>query len=345
MTTEDTLSSGSFNLILYAARQRGADSSALCQAVGLDPAVLQNPDGRVPIRAVQALWQEAVRVTGEPDLPLQVGELINPLSMGVVSYVMMHCPTLGKAIDKLCHYQDIACEGVQTAGRLVGDRFYLSLTSTSKAIQYPDYTFGSELSVYQSAFRAMTGQRVVAREIRFAFPEPQNRQDYERVFAPAKVEFDAAETVLVLDAAWLETPILNANPSLFGLFEQHADELLGKLRTKPDVSPALSVRVKQEIFALLKGEEPALAAVADGLAMGVRTLQLHLKEEGATYQQLLDEVRHDLAVRHLREPHFSTTDIAYLLGFSEPSVFYRTFKKWTGSTPGAFRTAVLRPTA
>lgn len=345
MTTDDTLSSGSFNLILYAARQRGADSSALCRAVGVDPAVLQNPDGRVPIRAVQALWQEAVRVTDEPDLPLQLGELINPLSLGVLAYVMMHCPTLGKAIEKLCQYQDIACEGVQTVGRLRDGRFYLSLTLTSKAIIYPDYTLASEFSIYQSAFRALTGQAIVAEEIRFAFPEPKNRVTFERVFAPAKLTFNAGETVLVLDANCLNTPILNANPSLFPLFEQHAGELLRKLRTTTEVPVALSVRVKQEIFALLKGEEPALAAVADGLAMGIRTLQLHLKEEGVTYQQLLDEVRHELAVRHLRESHFSTTDIAYLLGFSEPSVFYRTFKKWTGSTPGAFRTSVLRPSA
>ncbi|GAB3900779.1 AraC family transcriptional regulator [Larkinella knui] len=345
MTTDETLSSGSFNLILYAARQRGADSSALCRAVGVDSAVLQNPDGRVSIQAVQALWKEVIQMTGESDLPLQLGELINPLSLGVLSYVMMHCPTLGKAIEKLCHYQDIACEGVQTVGRLVGDRFHLSLTLTSKAIIYPDYTLGSELSMYQSAFRALTGLPVVAEEIRYAFPAPENQLAYERVFAPARLVFDASETVLILDAAWLDTPILNANPSLYALFDQHAGELLRQLRTTAEVPAALSVRVKQEIFTLLKGEEPALAAVAEGLAMGVRTLQLHLKEEGFTYQQLLDEVRHDLAVRHLREPNFSTTDIAYLLGFSEPSVFYRTFKKWTGSTPGAYRTAALRLTA
>lgn len=332
ITTEDTLSSGSFNLILYAARQRGADSLALCKAVGLDPAVLQNPDGRVPIRVVQALWHEAIRVTDEPDLPLQIGDLINPLTLGVLAYVMMHCPTLGHAFEKLCHYQDIACEGVVTTGQKIGDRFLISLRLTSPTIIYHAYTLTSEFSIYQSAFRALTGHAVVAEEIRFGFPEPKNRAAYERVFGSAKLVFDAGETVLILNADWLETPILNANPGLFPVFEQHAEELLKKLR-----QPDLSFRVKQEIVALMKGEEPTLGLVADRLAMGVRTLQLHLKETGVTYQQLLDEVRRNLAIQHLREPNFSTTDIAYLLGFSEPSVFYRTFKKWTGSTPGAYR--------
>ncbi|MGA0560532.1 AraC family transcriptional regulator [Larkinella sp. VNQ87] len=345
MTTEDTLSSGSFNLILWAARQRGADPESLRRSVGVDSTVLQHPDGRVPIRAVQQLWQEAIRATGQPDLPLQLGELINPLALGVLAYVLMNCPTLEKALEKLFHYQDIACEGVRTIGQREGNHYYLTLTLTSPAIQYPDYTLTSELSVYLSAFRALTGQPVVAEEIRFSFPEPGNLPAYARVFGPARLTFGVKKTVLVLNADWLTTPILNANPALFALFEQHADELLGKLRPGNPDPPILADRVKQEIVTLLKGEEPTLALVADHLAMGVRTLQLHLKDEGYTYQQLLDEVRHDLAVRHLREPHFSTTDIAYLLGFSEPSVFYRTFKKWTGSTPGAFRTSVLRNSA
>ena len=77
--------------------------------------------------------------------------------------------------------------------------------------------------------------------------------------------------------------------------------------------------------------------MAAQLCLGVRTLQLKLKEAGHTYQQLLDAVRSDLAQRHLRESHHSITDVAFLLGYSEPSVFVRSFKKWTGQTPGAFR--------
>lgn len=145
----------------------------------------------------------------------------------------------------------------------------------------------------------------------------------------------------MLDGHLLDTPILNANPHLFTLFTQHADALLANLH-----APNLTARVKREIVALLKGEEPTLAVVADRLNLGVRTLQLHLKDEGTTYQQVLDEVRKALAVEHLREPNLSTTDIAYLLGFAEPSVFFRSFKKWTGETPGAFRRgAASRPVA
>lgn len=340
MATNNTLSAGSFNLVLFIAQQKGADAAALCRAVGVDPAMLRHPDERVPIRMVQALWREVVAATNDPYLSLRLGEMINPTAVGVLAYVMMHCPTLGKAIEKLCQYQDIACEGIQTVGQREGNQFRFLLSITCEDIIYPEHTLNSELVMYLAAMRALTGRHLTPTAVSFTYPRPMDTTEHERVFAPAKPVFGAEETTLVLDAAWLDAPVLNANPGLFPLFEQHASELLRKLHER-----ALVGRVKGEIVSLLKGEEPTLATVADRLAMGIRTLQLHLKEEGVTYQQLLDEVRHDLAIRHLREPYFSTTDIAYLLGFSEPSVFYRTFKKWTGSTPGAYRTEVLRQSA
>ena len=338
--TERTLSIAAVNLILFAARQRGADADTLARAVGISADQLRNPDGRVSVRQVQVLWREVVLATGDPDIALKLGEMVNPVAVGVLAYVMMHSPTLGRAFEKLCQYQNIVCDAILTTGQRSGNQFTLSLHLNSRTdgppdIIYPEYAVNSELSIYQAAIRAMTGLNLSAREIHFSYPRPADTHVHERVFAPARLFFDAPETVMVLDAALLNTPILNASPSLFALFERHADALLQQLQT-----PTLSSRVRAEIVTLMKGEEPTLATVADRLAMGVRTLQLHLKEERITYQQLLDGIRKDLAVKHLREHNLSTTDIAYLLGFAEPSVFFRSFKKWTGQTPGAYRLAL-----
>lgn len=332
----DTLSVASINLILFVARQQGVDTNALANAVGITPEQLRDPDGRVFVKQVQALWHEVVAATGDPNIGLKIGELVNPVAIGVLAYVMMHSPTLGKAFDKLCQYQDIVCEGIATTGHLTpsGNQFVLSLRIISSDIIYPQFTLDSELSVYLSAMRALTGLHITADEVRFAYPRPIDTREHERIFAPARLSFDANVTEMVLNANLLNLPVLNASPSLSMLFEKHAADLLTKLK-----APSLSSRVKTEIVSLMKGEEPTLATVADRLAMGVRTLQLHLKEAGTSYQQLLDEARRDLAVSHLREPNLSTTDIAYLLGFAEPSVFFRSFKKWTGQTPGAFRSA------
>jgi len=330
--SDHMLSVASVNLVLFAVRQRGLDPGELARAVGIDPARLRNPDERLPIRTMQHLWQEIVSRSGDPSIALSIGELVNPLSFGVLAYVMMHCPSLGQAFQKLIQYQDIVCEGIRTSGRHEGSAYVLSLQLTSPDIVFPAYAVESELSIYLAAMRALTGQTLVAREVWFAYPRPIDTSQHERVFGPTQLRFDAPESALIIDSALLDTPILNASPGLFTLFEQQADESMKRLKT-----PALTERVRTEILVLMKGEEPTLAAVADRLAMGIRTLQLHLKSEQTSYQQILDRVRRDMAIKHLREPHFSTTDIAYLLGFAEPSVFFRSFRKWTGQTPGAYR--------
>lgn len=339
VNTSNSLSVGAVNLILFAARQYGADSDALAQTVGISAEQLRDPDGRVSIRQMQKLWAGVVSATGDPDFALKIGGMINPVAVGVLAYVMMHSPTLGAAFDKLCQYQAIVCDGIRTTGRRSGDQFILALEITSPDIIYPAYAVNSELSIYLAAIRAMTGLNLSARAVHFSYPRPADTREHERVFSPASLTFDADETAIVLDAALLGMPVLNASPSLSALFERHANDLLQRLKT-----PTLSSRVKTEIITLMKGEEPTLATVADRLAMGLRTLQLHLKEEGTTYQQLLDDIRKELAVKHLREQHLSTTDIAYLLGFAEPSVFFRSFKKWTGQTPGAYRSGPSYPT-
>ncbi len=75
------------------------------------------------------------------------------------------------------------------------------------------------------------------------------------------------------------------------------------------------------------------------MAMSPRNLQLKLRQEGTSYRETLDRVRKDMAVGHLKNRHVTVAEVAYLLGFSEPSVFHRTFKRWTGATPRDFRQA------
>ncbi|WP_240626010.1 helix-turn-helix transcriptional regulator [Spirosoma pollinicola] len=77
--------------------------------------------------------------------------------------------------------------------------------------------------------------------------------------------------------------------------------------------------------------------MAEALSLSPRILQRQLRQDGYSYQQLLDEVRRELAERHLREGILSIKDIALRLGFAEPSVFIRAFRRWTGQTPGMFR--------
>ena len=72
--------------------------------------------------------------------------------------------------------------------------------------------------------------------------------------------------------------------------------------------------------------------------MSVRTLARRLGELGVSFAQILDELRYDLALRYLRDPNLSLSQIAFLLGYSELSAFSHAFRRWTKTTPGEWRT-------
>ncbi len=328
-----TLSVSSFNLILFTAQQKGADYDLLCQKLGLESSVLQNPDGRLPIPQVQKLWKEAVEMTGDEHLALHLGESINTIGVGILAYVMMHCPTFGKALEKLCQYQDIVCDGSKTTMTIKDDLVYLELTQISDEILYPHFAFESELSIYYAAAKNMIGAFLPLKSIHFNYPQYADIQEYKRIFQTENVVFESSFTGMIFEEKYLKIPILNSNPSLFSLFEIHAKDILNSLKSNTSIAD----KVKKEIVLELKGEEPTLSNISRKLGIGVRSIQLKLKEEGVTFQQLLEEIRKNLATKHLREDKLSTTDIAYLLGYSEPSVFQRSFKKWTGQTPSFYR--------
>jgi AraC-like DNA-binding protein len=88
----------------------------------------------------------------------------------------------------------------------------------------------------------------------------------------------------------------------------------------------------------MRGGVPRAPVIARRLRMSVRTLHRGLAAEGTTFSEVLDHMRHELAIRHLAEKQLAIGEVAFLLGFAELSSFYRAFKRWTGMTPAAYRT-------
>src|SRR5262249_2535552 len=147
------------------------------------------------------------------------------------------------------------------------------------------------------------------------------------------VEFDSGLNEMWLNSATLDLPIMKADPGLCAVLDRHAEELLAKYPRSDDLVARLREIIRNE----LNGGDPGVDRVARQLGLSARTLQRKLREHGITHQEILDQMRKDLATRYLSQPEMAICEVAYLLGFSESSAFHRAFKRWTGSTPTEFR--------
>lgn len=93
--------------------------------------------------------------------------------------------------------------------------------------------------------------------------------------------------------------------------------------------------VERRIELLLDSGEAGIERIAADMGLSRQTLYRRLKADGATFEQLLDRVRHRLALRYLKQERLSVKAAAYRLGFSDPAAFSRAFKRWTGISPRA----------
>ena len=144
---------------------------------------------------------------------------------------------------------------------------------------------------------------------------------------------DAAPRPAVTFAAdVLALPMRRADTDLFGYFNAQAEALLEATPGDDAV-----VRTRRAILEGLKGGDPTVGQVASVLATTESTLRRRLAERGTSFKVLVEEVRLELVRCYLVNPRLSLSEVAFLLGFSEPSAFHRAFRRWTGRTPLEFR--------
>jgi AraC-like DNA-binding protein len=97
--------------------------------------------------------------------------------------------------------------------------------------------------------------------------------------------------------------------------------------------------VRRALWTMLPGGRPDLWRTAAGMGVSARTLQRRLGEEGSSFSRVLDELRRDLSDELLSDRKLSVAEVAFLLGYSEPSAFQRAFRRWRGVSPRRFRVA------
>jgi AraC-like DNA-binding protein len=155
-------------------------------------------------------------------------------------------------------------------------------------------------------------------------------------FFRAPVRFHEPANQLVFARSDTAQPLRSADPALAGVVRRRLAKMLAQI-PRPEESTAAQVR--RVLFDSLAGGQPSADAVARQLGLSVRTFHRRLQADGTSYGHLLDTVRTEIATDLLREPGIGIAEIAFLLGYSEQAAFHRSFRRWTGQTPLAFRRA------
>lgn len=321
-----------FEVIVAGAAAAGVDPPTLLAAAEIDPAVFADPDGRLPRSTEARIWREAVRLTGDDSFGLHLSERLPVDGFGALGFAVRSSATVGEAYARALRYLRLLAHG--PALTLTSDGATALLRHEPPRDEPPPTRHAVEflMANFVLIVRRNADEGFAPRAVRLRHGPPARLEEHRRVLGPG-VCFAQARDELEFAAALLDRPQAQAEPALSRVLDAHLASLLAALPADGN----LLERTRAALLAELPRGEPTLASVAARLRMRPRSLQRYLHDAGSSLSALLDDVRAELAVRHLGESRQSIAEVAFMLGFSEVSTFHRAFKRWTGVTPSAYR--------
>ncbi len=309
----------------------GVDIDTFLGSLRVEPALVRSPDARIPIETYLLIQDEAAIYVNDPCFGLHMGEYAEAGSWSILGYMMMNCETLGEAFEKSARYSRIIGNLIEGNAYLESERLKVTFFTPPHAPEMSRHCFESTISSSVRMMRTLTGVQINPLEVTFIYPQPASIREYARVFH-CPVLFEQEQNSFTLPVSVLWTPILLPNPDLLQHFENYAQAFLSQMERQDETTR----QVTKIILSRLDDEALSIQKVADEMAISVRTLQNRLEAEGVVFSDLLREIRQRLARQYLLE-NYTVEQITYLLGFSEPSVFRKAFKKWSGVTPRQYR--------
>lgn len=324
---------GSLNAILPLLeylQSEGHDLAAVLERAGIPRAALEDVRTRLPQAKFDLLWEVAIEVSGDPAIALRVSTLVKPSTLGVIGYLTSASESRRSAFELVKGLIPLFWEDFECVLEVEGDVAFFRFRTGGDAPPSRFITeYATGLTVAMS--RALAGARSGPLEARFSFPAPPHAAEYERILR-LPVRFDAGADGVAFPAATLDSSNPTADAALRRLLERYAADQLSRV-----VSNApLPERVRAAVIAMLPLGTLTAESAAAHLSMSTRTLRRRLHEAGTSYQEILDDVRAELARRYLARERRGIDEVAHLLGFSEPSAFTKAFRRWTGQTPADF---------
>jgi AraC-like DNA-binding protein len=310
----------------------GLDVKPLLQNVGLTHRQIKTRDLRIPVSRQVNFLNEVSDAIQDDFLGIHLAQSVDLRELGLVYYVLASSENLANALARLARYSSVNNEGVHIAftqrGHPVLSFEYVGVPRTKDRHQIEFF-----VAFLLRLCRRLTGRHIVPLRVLLAHRRGRTPRDL-RVFFGCEVEFGASADQVIFPHDVRNIVMMNADPYLNSLLERYCQELLLRRRAKMG---DWTSRVENIVAPLLPHGEATIDSIAQRLGLSSRTLTRRLHQEGVSFAKLLQNLRLQLARQYLRESDISVTQVAWLLGYREPSSFNHAFKRWTGKPPRRVR--------
>jgi AraC-like DNA-binding protein len=313
--------------------EKGADAAELARRAGIALADLDDQDNRIAMDRYIALMRAAKDLTGDPALALHYGESVDLSDISITGLIMNACATMGEAFLQMNRFGKLAIE-VEGGGKRfmmrTDDRGLWMEDARENPNHFPELTEVTFARQVCGPRRFLSEPHVL--EVHVTHPAPSYRDEYARIFQ-CPVVFDAPWNALRLHPDITAMKVALQPRYVFGVLSERAKQLLRDLEN----TKTTRGKVEAQLMLILHKGDASMDTVATSLGVSRQTLFRRLKSEDVTFEKVLDDLRHRLALGYLAGRKASVNETAYLVGFSDPAAFSRAFKRWTGKSPSEMR--------
>lgn len=327
--------------LLSQVQEQGYDIDQLLASVGISQGEIEQQT-EFSAEKFGFLYQRVMYIAQDEYFGMLSGGKVPNGTFRMMCHAIISCRTLGHAIARASDFHEIVRgtkikPKLEKKGRFVKISFGVVDSITEEELQAllrkePPSRICVSLSMWHHFVSWLIGERVELKAAYFAFPETEALPGCHAKFQ-SDVKFNQHDNAIVFPARYLDYPVVQSEETLRGFLKTAPYQLLVMV----DDDSSLKAQVMSLIGRDFTLAPPGAEKVARTLNMSVSTLRRRLLEEGTTFQKIKDECRKESAIKYMNSPQLSINDVSGLMGFDEPSAFFRSFKRWTGMTPGQYR--------
>ncbi|MEX1178547.1 MAG: AraC family transcriptional regulator [Nitriliruptor sp.] len=332
MDLEVVRAATSVELLVALGVEHGLSAEQLLAPAGLSGRELSAPDAEVTAGEELAVVRALVAALGDPPgLGLAAGGRYHLTSYGIWGFALISSPTLRAAVDVGLRHLGLTYALTEIEVVVTPPDVRIVLGDAELPSDVRRFVVERDAAALRTVQRDLFGDDVALRRVTFRAPTPPEPEVHAGVFG-GPVTFGASVNEVVIDAAALDTPLPRADARTAALAEAQCEQLLDVRLARAGTAGAVRQRLLHD-----PSDPPTMAEVAAERHVTERTLRRQLAAEGTSFRHLIDEVRSALAHELLVEAGLTVDQTARRLGFVEPASFVHAFRRWTGTTPGAYR--------
>jgi AraC-like DNA-binding protein len=312
------------------------DPGAVIAEAGLDAALFEDEENIIPFTDLGRFLALCAAHTGCPHFGLLLGQSAGLDVLGLVGCLARHSPDIGSALRNTILYLHLHDRGAVPTLQVSGDRALIAYTIYRAEVPGTEQIYDCALAIAFNILKSLAGPSWKPTEVRLHRAMPAQIAPYRRVFR-TRPHFGADQSAIVFAASWLDRPLGGADALVRQDIMQEIDAL--DAQGTGDMASQLRRMLRRMLIGGACQSETSLAQVAEIFAIHKRTLNRRLRDQGTSFKELIDETRYDIARQLLRDTRMPVAEVAAALDYSDSAAFDRAFRRWSGTTPSAWRTA------